>query len=184
MLYRLFPWDPTAAASSPGGALYSPRLQQGSGRHDTPDLYGALYTARIEVSAVAEWLAGFRGQRLGPDDVERTDGRRWALVGLDDGALRGLVDLDDPGELVRRRLRPSTVATHSRSSTREVAGALFAEGIPGFGWWSTLEASWPNVTLFAERVVDLIRVAAGPREIAIEDPVVRVAAAAIGVTLS
>jgi hypothetical protein len=65
-----------------------------------------------------------------------------------------------------------------------VAGDLFAEGVPGFGWWSTLEASWPNVTLFAERVVNVIHVADGPREIAIEDPVVRVAAAAIGVVLS
>jgi hypothetical protein len=159
-------------------------MQQGSGRHDNPALYGALYTARTEVSAVAEWLAGFRGQRLGSDDFRRTDGRRWALAGLDEAALRGLVDLDDPGELVLRRLRPSTVATRARSSTREVAGALFAEGIPGFGWWSTLEASWPNVTLFAERVTDVVRVADGPREIAIEDPVVRAAAAAIGVTLS
>lgn len=184
MLYRLFPWDPAAASSSPGGALFNPRAQQGSGRHDNPDLYGALYTARLEVSAVAEWLSGFRGQRLGPDDFRRTDGRRWALVGLDDGAFRGLVDLDDPGELVSRRLRPSTVATRTRPSTREMAGALFAEGIPGFGWWSTLEASWPNVTLFAERVVNVIRVADGPRQIAIEDPVVRVAAAAIGVTLT
>lgn len=184
MFYRLFPWDPAAARSSPGGALYNPRAQQGSGRHDNPDLYGALYLARVEVSAVAEWLAGFRGQRLGPDDFLRTDGRRWALVGLDEGALRGLVDLDDPGELVSRRLRPSRVATRTRSSTREVAGDLFAEGVPGFGWWSTLEASWPNVTLFAERVVNVIHVADGPREIAIEDPVVRVAAAAIGVVLS
>ncbi|MBI2762227.1 MAG: RES domain-containing protein [Chloroflexi bacterium] len=184
MLYRLFPWDPSAAAASPGGPLFNPRLQQGSGRHDNPALYGALYTGRLEVSAVAEWLAGFRGQRLGPDDFGRTDGRRWALVGLDDGALRGLVDLDDPGELVLRHLRPSGVATRTRSSTREVAGALFAEGIPGFGWWSTLEASWPNVTLFAERVVNVIRVADGPREIGIEDPVVRAAAAAIGVTLT
>ena len=76
------------------------------------------------------------------------------------------------------------VATRIRSSTREVAGALFAEGLPGFGWWSTLEGSWPNVTLFAERVVDAIRVAGEPREIAIDDPIVRVAAATIGVMLS
>ena len=184
MLYRLFPWDRAAARSSPGGALYNPRAQQGSGRHDNPDFYGAIYTARVEVSAVAEWLAGFRGQRLVADDFLRTDGRRWALVGLDDAALRGLVDLDDPGELVSRRLRPSRVATRSRSSTRDVARDLFAEGVPGFAWWSTLEASWPNVTLFAERVVNVIRVVDGPREIAIEDPVVRVAAAAIGVTLA
>lgn len=184
MLHRLFPWDPAADASSPGGALFNPRAQQGSGRHDNPDLYGALYLSRIEVSAVAEWLAGFRGQTLMPDDFTRTDGRRWALVGLDDAALRGIVDLDDPLVLAARQLRPSMVATRTRSTTQQVAGTLFAGGIPGFGWWSTLEASWPNVTLFAERALAALNVADGPREIGIDDPVVRAAAAAIGVTLS
>lgn len=184
MLYRFFPWDPAAVASSLGGALFNPRAQQGKGRHDNPDLYGALYVARVEVSAVAEWLAGFRGQTLGSDDFARTDGRRWALVGLGDAALGGIVDLDDPEELAARRIRPSRVATRTRATTQEVASGLFAEGVPGFGWWSTLEASWPNMTLFAERVLDALSVADGPREIGVDDPVVRAAAAAIGVTLS
>lgn len=184
MLYRLFPWDPAADASASGGALFNPRAQQGSGRHDNPDLYGALYTSRVEVSVVAEWLVGFRGQVLAPDDFVRVDGRRLAIVGLDDAALRGTVDLDDPVELTARRWRPSTVATRTRSATQDVAGSLFAEGIPGFGWWSTLEASWPNVTLFAERALDGLRIADGPREIAIEHPVVRRAAAAVGVILA
>ena len=173
MLYRLFPWDPAAGASSLGGALFNPRAQQGSGRHDNPQLYGALYAARVEVSAVAEWLAGFRGQRLTAIDFRRGDGRRWAIVGL-----------DDPLELTKRRLRPSKVATRTRSTTQQVAETLFAEGIPGFGWWSTFEASWPNVTLFAERALDALKVADGPREIGIDDSVVRAAAAAIGVTVS
>ena len=184
MLYRFFPWDPAAGASSPGGALFNPRAQQGGGRHDNSHLYGAVYTTRVEVSAVAEWLAGFRGQRLVATDFLRIDGHRWALVGLDDAALGGIVDLDDPQELTARRLRPSRVATRSRSTTRQVAETLYSEGIPGFEWWSTLEASWPNVTLFAERALDALRVAEGPREIGIDDPAVRAAAAAIGVTLS
>lgn len=184
MLYRLFPWDPAAGPSSYGGALFNPRLQQGSGRHDNPSLYGALYAATLEVSAVAEWLAAFRGQRLGPDDFRRSDGHVWGLVGLDDGGIPGLVDLDDPDELVARSLRPSAVATHARSATRDVARGLFAEGLPGFRWWSTIEASWSNATLFAERVQRTIRVAEGPREIDIDDPAVRLAAAAIGVLLA
>jgi len=183
VLYRLFPWDPVARPSASGGALFNPRAQQGSGRHDNPHLYGALYVARVEVSAVAEWLAGFRGQALGPDDFARTDGRRWAVVGLDDAALPGVVDLDDPLEMASRRLRPSRVATRTRSTTQQVAEVLFAEGIPGFGWWSTLEASWLNVTLFAESALDSLSVVDEPREIAVGDPVVRAAAAAIGVTL-
>ena len=188
MLYRFFPWDPAADASSLGGALFNPRAQQGRGRHDNPHLYGALYMARVEVSAVAEWLAGFRGQRLTAADFVRTDGRRWALVGLadpaDDPALGGMVDLDDPLVLAARRLRPSRVATRTRSTTQQVAETLFAGGNQGFGWWSTLEASWPNVTLFAERALAALNIAEGPREIGIDDPVVRAAAAAVGVSLA
>lgn len=183
MLFRLFPWDPAADASSSGGALFNPRAQQGNGRHDNPDLYGALYTARVEVSAIAEWLVAFRGQSLAADDFVRTDDRSWALVGLDDAALRGIVDLDDPVELAARGLRPSRIATRMRATTQDVARGLFNEGIPGFGWWSTLEASWPNVTLFAERALDALSIADGPREIGIDDSAVRAAAAAIGVTL-
>lgn len=181
MLYRLFPWDPAADASSVGGALFNPRAQQGRGRHDNPDLYGALYAARVEISAVAEWLVAFRGQSLAADDFVRTDGRRWALVGLDDSGLPDIVDLDAPSELVARGLRPSRIATRMRATTRDVARGLFSEGISGFGWWSTLEASWSNVTLFAERTIDTLRVADGPHEIGIDDPAVGAAASAIGV---
>jgi len=184
VLYRLFPWDPAANATSAGGALFNPRAQQGSGRHDNPGLYGAVYTARVQISAIAEWLAGFRGQRLAPADFARMDGRRWALVGLDDAAVTGIVDLDDPRELVARHLRPSGVATRTRSVTQEIAGTLFAEGFAGVGWWSTLEASWPNVTLFAERALHGLTIREGPREIGIHDPVVRAAAAAVGVILA
>jgi hypothetical protein len=68
--------------------------------------------------------------------------------------------------------------------TQAIAGQLFAEGVAGFAWWSTLEASWPNVTLFAERALGTLAVVDGPREIGSADPVVRAAAAAIGVNLS
>lgn len=184
MLYRLFPWDPAVEASAPGGALFNPRAQQGRGRHDNPHLYGAIYTARVEISAIAEWLAAFRGQSIVADDFFRTDDRVWAVVGLDDSGLTEIVDLDNPDELAARSLRPSRIATRMRATAQDVARGLFKEGVPGFGWWSTLEASWPNVTLFAERALDALRVADGPREIGTADPVVRTAAAAIGVTLT
>lgn len=132
---------------------------------------------------MAEWLTVFRGQALVADDFVRTDGRKWALVGLDESGLPELVDLDDPDELAVRSLRPSRVATRMRSVTQDVARGLFKEGVPGFGWWSTLEASWPNVTLFAELALDALHVAEGPREIGIDDPTVQAAAAAVGVRI-
>jgi hypothetical protein len=184
MLYRLFPWSRGSAPTDPGGPLFNPRRQQGSGRHDRPDLYGAIYVSRAEMSAVAEWLAAFRGQQLTAEDFERTDGRVLALVGFDDLELGKLADLDDPAELERRGLRPSRVATHARPVTQQLAGSLFDEGLDGFGWWSTLEASWPNVTLFAERAIGRLGIHGEPRRLTIEDPVVVAAASAIGVQLT
>ena len=183
MLYRLFPWSPSAAPGHPGNPLYNPRRQQGSGRHDGPALYGALYLARSELSPVAEWLAAFRGQTLAAEDFSRTDGRTWALARFDDGELPPLPDLDEPSELTRRRLRPSGVATHRRPVTQRLAADMHAEGVAGFAWWSTLEAAWSNVTLFAERALPLLAIAGSPRELAVEDPLVAQAAAAVGVRL-
>ena len=76
---------------------------------------------------------------------------------LDDDALPALVDLDDPATLVERRLRPSVVATGSRGVTQRIAGDAFDDGAIGLSWWSTLEASWTNVTLFRERLAELPR---------------------------
>jgi hypothetical protein len=61
-----------------------------------------------------------------------------------------LVDLDDPRVLLRERLRPSEVATRSRTITQGYAVRLFdrhREAI-GLRWWSTLEARLENVTLY------------------------------------
>jgi hypothetical protein len=184
VLYRLFPWNRASASDEPGGPLFNPRRQQGSGRHDQPGLYGALYVSRAEVSTVAEWLAAFRGQTLSAEDLRRTDGRVWAVVGFDDSTLEGLLDLDEPAELARRGWRPSGVATHQRRNTQRLAAELFGEGVVGFGWWSTLEAAWPNVTLFAERALDNLGIAEPPRALTMQDELVRSAAAAVGVQLA
>jgi hypothetical protein len=107
-----------------------------------------------------------------------------ALVAFEDDRLGDLADLDEPAELEKRRLRPSGVATHARHVTQQLASSLFEEGLAGFGWWSTLEAAWPNVTLFAERTLDRLAVAGEPRPLTIDDPVVAAAASAVGVQLA
>ena len=76
MLYRVFPWAPEAVATAEGGSLFVPRRLQGAGRHDNPDLYGALYFATSAESAIAERLQPFRGQELGGSNLRRADGRR------------------------------------------------------------------------------------------------------------
>lgn len=184
MLYRAFPWLPAAAPSDPGGALHVPRERQGVGRHDSPDRYGALYVSRSAVSAVAERIQAFRGQTVGDPDLGTRDGAILALAAFDDDALGALVDLDDPVELVARGLRPSRVATRDREATRTIARSLFDEGHAGFAWWSTLEASWSNVTLFAERAHGLVTLAGEPEMLSVRHPVLRSAAETTGVRLS
>lgn len=183
MLFRVFPFLPGAEPSLEGGALYVARERQGPSRHDNPDSYGALYAARLPQSAIAEHIQRFRGQTLTDGDLERADGRRYALAAIEDGALEGLVDLDDPHELATRDLRPSAVATRRRATTRPIALSLFRQGFVGFQWWSTLEASWANVTLFAERAAPRLTLEAAPVPLSVELPELREAAELIGVSL-
>lgn len=183
MLYRVFPHDPDAAAPDPGGALHVPRLRQGTGRHDNPELYGALYASQTAHGAVAEFIQAFRGQEVDDGDFRRADGLVWSLAEIDDANVRAAVDLDDPSELTRRRLRPSRVATGDREVTQTIARDIFDEGVDGFAWWSVLEAAWTNVTLFAERVTERLFLMSAPEALAVVAAPVRRAAAELGVGL-
>jgi RES domain-containing protein len=151
IVWRVFPLDGPAGGSQPGGALWFPRAFQGVGRHDNPERYGCLYVTLDPVAAVAEALAQFRGSGQLTDAMLMRGGRRLALCSLelesDGGAL---VDLDDPAVLVAERLRPSQVATRARERTQAQALRLHDARPDALGlrWWSTLEASWINVTLF------------------------------------
>jgi hypothetical protein len=101
-----------------------------------------------------------------------------AELALDDGAP--LVDLDDPAVLLREGLRPSHVATTDRARTRADAARLFDANpeAAGLRWWSTLEASWLNVTLF-DRAAPMLRLR-DVRALASADDHVRAAARFLG----
>jgi hypothetical protein len=159
ILWRVVPWDPSASLGGRGHALWVPREYQGSGRHDAPDRYGCVYLAEAAVSAVAEMLAPFRGTGdLHPDLLVRS-GRRLALAELELADHAELVDLDEPAVLVNESLRPSVVATGQRSVTQAYAVAQFERHseAAGLRWWSTLEASWIQITLF-DRAIGELRV--------------------------
>lgn len=182
-LWRVFPWDAQADAGSRGHPLWVPRTLQGAGRHDNPELYGALYLSESPIAAVAEHIAHLRGQALDDADLER-GGLRLALLQLD-AALEGrLWDLDEPRVLAERRLRPSQVATRVRPTTRRWAADLFRARPrrDGIRWWSTLEAAWMHVTLF-DRALPRLAPAEPPEPLRLRHPAVREAAAAIGVAI-
>jgi hypothetical protein len=179
-LWRTLPLDRRAAADEAGGTLWFPRERQGYGRHDNPDLYGCLYVAEDAASAVAEALAAFRGTGHLTASMLTHLGRPLALAEIELADQAVVVDLDDPGVLVTEALRPSRVATRARGITQRIAAELHRAHpeAAALRWWSTLEASWINLTLFdrATPALTLAEVA----ELRIDDIVVRDAAALLG----
>lgn len=168
-----------------GGALYVPRDRQGAGRHDSPGRYGAFYAARSAVAAVAETIQAFRGRDLSADDLELADGSRLTLAMLDDSALGAVVDLDDPAVLVEKGWRPSGVASRDRTVTQAMAVRAFDAGALGLSWWSTLDASWTNATLFAERTLGAGSVVldGAPEALSLRHPAVVAAAEHLAIPL-
>jgi RES domain-containing protein len=148
-LYRCFAWRSTARDDQPDGPLWFPRMFQGEGRHDNPDVYGCLYLSDRPESCIAEQLAAFRGQRLAASMLRRR-GLPLALGRLEIRDSSKLIDLDDASVLLRERLRPSQVATRTRAVTQPQALALYRRHprAAGLRWWSSWEALWANVTVF------------------------------------
>jgi hypothetical protein len=157
IVYRCFAWN-RAASDGPDTPLWFPRRYQGRGRHDNPLVYGVLYVTATAVSALVETLADFRGQRLAPSML-RQRGLPLALAEIELDETAAILDLDDARTLVRERLRPSQVATRSRDVTQPQALRLYERNptAAALAWWSTHEASWPNLTIF-DRAAALLHV--------------------------
>jgi hypothetical protein len=164
--------------------LWFPRELQGAGRHDNPDLYGCLYASESPVSAVAEALTPFRGTAALSRAMLLRANLPLALarLELDDGSE--LVDLDDPRVLARTQLRPSRVATKARAVTQAYAARLFGEHRTAVGlrWWSTLEASFANLTLYDRAASDLRLIDLEP--LALDHPATRDAADLLGLSIA
>jgi RES domain len=150
IVWRVLPVDPAAGTDAAGGPLWFPREYQGAARHDNPEAYGCLYVSQTPVSAVAEALAPFRGRGALTAAMLERAGRGLSLVALDLREPHGLLDLDEPATLAAEGLRPSGVATRVRATTQRDALRLFHghRRATGLRWWSTIEASWINLTIF------------------------------------
>jgi hypothetical protein len=59
-----------------------------------------------------------------------------------------------------------------------MAARVFAAGASGISWWSTLDSTWTNVTLFAERTIEpgLLRMIGGPERLSVRHPALVAAA--------
>jgi len=139
-----------------------------------------MYLCEEPAACVAEALLAFRGRPFRPAMLRR-GGRPLALCRYRLARRAALVDLDDPAMLVALGLRPSAVATRARERTQAQARRLYSErpDAAGLRWWSPVESSWINVTLFQDRAEPLL--SAGPlRELGPGDPAVAEAVAVLG----
>jgi hypothetical protein len=184
ILWRVLPWRGDVRPIDPGGALWFPRELQGAGRHDNPDLYGCLYVGERPTSPIAEALAPFRGAGPLAQGMLMRAGVPLALaqLSLAEDRLGGgeILDLDDPRVLLDVELRPSRVATGERAVTRVDAARLFSghPALAGLRWWSAIEASLANLTVFdrAQSALDVVDV----NRLSLTDTVVRAAAELLG----
>jgi len=182
-LFRVFSWSRSDGGDEAGGPFFVPRNRQGSGRHDNPSLYGAFYCSTDPISCIAEALQPFRGQVFTDQDLHRSPNLILALARFELSREVALVDLDDPGELEARKLRPSVVATSDRGKTQRLAAQIYEGNAMGFLWWSTLESLWINCTLFRERTRLVLQLAGEPASLTLSDPALIEGARRIGVRL-
>ena len=160
--------------------LWFPRIFQGEGRHDNPDLYGCLYAAAEPVGAVAEALAPFRGSGRLSSSMLLRGGRPLYLGRLALAEPAGILDLDDPQVLSSERLRPSRVATRLRPTTQRHAARLYQTHprVVALRWWSTIESMLANLTIF-DRGAPMLELKER-RRLSLDDPEVSAAAELLG----
>jgi len=145
-LYRVCPVDPAAMQGSPYHPGFVPR-STGQHRIDNPERYDTLYLAGSVAGAVAERFGTFAS--WGDWLLEHPRGFTARLVTFDLSDDRGVLDLDDAGELVARSLRPSRIVTRDRATTQAWAARLHGEGRwAGVSWWSFYDPDWASCALW------------------------------------
>lgn len=182
VLWRAFPWDPLAQAGARFSASFVPE-RQGMGRFDVQRSL-VVYLAESPEHAVAEKIQGYRGRVLREPHL-RPAGHDLALVSARLAAASAdIADLCDPDELARRRLRPDTIASRDLRRTRAVAEALYEEGKTGLRWWSAFSGDWHTIVAFCGRLGGAGLGFGEPEALGLDHPVVRIAAAELGVRLA
>ncbi|HEY0151411.1 MAG TPA: RES family NAD+ phosphorylase [Longimicrobium sp.] len=154
-LWRVFPWDPSAAEGERFSATYVPG-GQGRSRFDLPgNALGVIYLAESEEHAVAEMIQGFRNSPhpLTDDDLTAW-GHRLALapVTLVDSAWPLISDLCNPGVLGALGIAADQPPLRDRRRTQAIAASLHRDGHAGLRWWSAFWGEWHTTVLFRDRL--------------------------------
>jgi len=172
-LYRVFPWDPAAAANQSGGALFS--VDSGDNRISNIDLYKTFYLAAEPEAAVAEALGHLFAWRpatflhgispLALADYELADS--VSIFALDDVDALRTIGIQ----------QPSRVITRDRTTTQAWARIIYQRNAYiGACWWSYYNPDWKAYGLWN---ISSLRLACAPKTLTIDSPAVVIAAKAI-----
>jgi hypothetical protein len=174
-LFRVFPYDASAADHDEGGALYVPPPSS-AGRIANVDLYRELYFAEQPEAAVAETFGFLYGWY--PSDFIHASGKAYVVSAYDLDDSAEILNLNDTAALARAGIkRPSRVVTRDRSVSQGWARTIFGLGAyNGVSWWSYYYPDWTVCGLWDLRPMRHI----GPPEtLATSHPTVIVAARTI-----
>ena len=150
LVYRVFPYDPTASPGASGHPDYLYRPAQGLLRLDNPHHYLTGYYGATPEVAVGE---SFADLAKWSEEMFETpflpNGRK--VLGVyeipDDAAL---LELDDANNLAERALRPTQIVSRVRPQTQAWALRVFQERRQhdnerkwhGVRWWSYHRPHW------------------------------------------
>jgi hypothetical protein len=156
LTYRVFPYLAAARPGEPGDPLYEHRPQRG-GRIDHPD-YHVWYLSRLAKAACGETFGNLSHWDPSMLEFPQIPGGRRAIgvYRLPDDVR--VLDLDDPAQLVRLRLRPTQIVVRNLAVTQAWGHRIWSETDPHSGdhkwqavsWWSchhpvwSVLASWPR----------------------------------------
>jgi hypothetical protein len=169
-LYRVFPYDPAAPLSQPGGALYTPF--GAAGRIANPDLYNELYLSNSAVGALSEAFGRFD---TWTQEMFAQGDRPYALATYELPDRIAICDLDNPGRLLAYDLRPSNVVARDRSVTQAWAARIHRSNKwIGTAWWSRYDSRWRSLGLWNR---EQLRLEQDPEVLGIEHAAVQEAAA-------
>ena len=167
LVYRVFPYLPSAPPGEPGHPLYEHRPQRG-GRVDHPDYY-VWYLGRQAEAACGETFGNLASWTNDMFDFPAVPGAYRALGTYELPDDLRVCDLDDPYRLAELGLRPTQVVTRNLAVTSAWAHRIWSEYSPAVSgrqwqalqWWSyhrphwTILASWERPSLVGIDLLDL-----------------------------
>jgi hypothetical protein len=148
LVYRVFPYLPSAAPGQPGHPCYL-HPSAGGGRLDNPARYSVWYLSYDACGAIGEV---FGNQQTWSDAMfgyPALPGSRRALATFTLPDDLPILDLDDAHTLLVRGLRPTHVVERNRAVTQAWALRVYEERDDrgqskwqGVKWWSFHRPQW------------------------------------------